>query len=112
MELKYMEITMHLMCVVNGNRLVESLDWLALYIAQESTVHSLLQTLFDKVFHPSEYIHRAIILYTNQYYHSINKTKHTFEPRIHYCHIYLACTSVCYERKIHTLTNYWKVKFL
>ena len=34
MELKYTEITMRLMlglmCVVNGNRLVEPLDWLAL----------------------------------------------------------------------------------
>ena len=30
MEFKYTEITIHLMCVVNDNRLVETLDWLAL----------------------------------------------------------------------------------
>ena len=30
MEFKYTEITMRLMCVVNGGHLVEPLDWLAL----------------------------------------------------------------------------------
>ena len=30
MEFKYTEITMHLMCVVNGDCLVETFDWLAL----------------------------------------------------------------------------------
>ena len=38
-----------------------------------------------------------------------------FEPRTHYCHIHLACTSVCYNRKVHGTkllkvnTNYLKV---
>ena len=30
MEFKYTEITMRLMRIVNGNRLVETLNWLAL----------------------------------------------------------------------------------
>ena len=30
MEFKYMEITMHLMRVVNGDHLVKTLDWLVL----------------------------------------------------------------------------------
>ena len=30
MEFKYNEITMRFMCVVDGDRLVETLDWLAL----------------------------------------------------------------------------------
>ena len=31
MEFKYTEITMRLTRIVNGDRLVETLDWLALY---------------------------------------------------------------------------------
>ena len=34
---------------------------------------------------------------------STNKAKHMFEPCTHYCHIHVACTSVCYERKTHVL---------
>ena len=30
MKFKYTEITMHMTCVVNGHRLVKTLDWLAL----------------------------------------------------------------------------------
>ena len=59
-----MEITMHLMRVVNGNCLAETLDWLALQCVK---VYRLLKTLFDQVVHASEYIHGAIVLYTNQY---------------------------------------------
>ena len=62
----------------------------------------LLKILFDQVFHPLQYIQSAI-LYTNQYYHLINETKHMFEPRIRYCHIYLVCKSMRYERKMHVL---------
>ena len=91
---------MLLMNVVIGDCLVETLDWLALY---NGKVHRLLKTLFNQIVHPSEYIHSAIILYTNQYYHSSNETKCTFEPCIHYCHIHLACTSVRYEKKMHEL---------
>ena len=101
MEFKYTEITMCLMCVVNGDHLVKTLERLALY---HGKVYHLLKTFFDQVVHPSEYIHSTIILYTNQYYHSSNKIKHTFEPPIRYCHILLACMSVHYERKMHVLT--------
>ena len=73
------------MCVVNGDHLVETVD-------------HLLKTLFDQVVYPSEYIHSAIILYTNQYYHSSNKMKRTFELYKRYCHIHLTCMSVHYER--------------
>ena len=73
------------MYVVNGDHLVETVD-------------HLLKTLFDQVVYPSEYIHSAIIPYTNQYYHSSNKMKRTFEFYKRYCHIHLTCMSVYYER--------------
>ena len=34
---------------------------------------------------------------------SSNKMKCTFEPHTRYCHIHLACMSVCFERKMHVL---------
>ena len=52
-----MEITMHLTIltrVVNGDRLVETLDWLAL---QDAKVYCLLKTLMAEVVHPSKQSH-------------------------------------------------------
>ena len=106
MEFKYTKITMHLIRVVNGNHLIETLNWLALL---HRKVYRLLKTLFDQVFHPSEYIHSVIVLYTNQYYRSSNKTKHMFKPHTCYCLIHLAGTSVHYERD--ACANYQKIKF-
>ena len=52
----------------------------------------------------------AIVLYTYQYNPATNKAKRTFKPRTRHYHIYLACTSVRYERKMHVATNYSKIK--
>ena len=49
---------MHLTRVVNDNRLVETLDWLAL---RHRKVYRLLKILFDQVVHHSEYIHSVIV---------------------------------------------------
>ena len=57
---------MCLTCVVNGDRLVKLLDWIA-SIAQEGILFAKI--LFNQVSHPLKYIHNGIILYTNQYYH-------------------------------------------
>ena len=78
-------------------------SWLACSIAWEDILFAKRPSLIRYVVHPSEYIHSTIVLYTNQYYHSSNKTKHMFEPHIHYCHIHLTWTSMHYERKIHVL---------
>ena len=77
--------------IVNGDRLVETLDWLALYIACEGisfAKHSLASGSSSLEVLPQR--HRPVHLSVQ----STNKTKHTFEPRTRYCHIHLACTSV------------------
>ena len=74
-------------------------SWLACCITWKGIM--LPKTFSDQLYvvHPPEYINSAIVLYTNQYYHSSYKTKHKFEPRTHYyCHIHLACTCMRYER--------------
>ena len=63
MEFKFMEITMHLMRVVNGGCLVEPFDWLALY---HRKVYCWLKILLDQEVHPSEFFHSTIVLYTYQ----------------------------------------------
>ena len=97
-----MEISMCLMLgltrVVNHGRLVEPLDWLLLYSTGRYIICQ--KTLLDQVVYPTEYFHSAIVLYTYQYY---NEMKSAFEPHTHYCHMRLACTSVCYERDMHVL---------
>ena len=97
---------MHLMRIVNGDRLVETLHWLALYSTRRY-IYCLLKTLLAEVVHPSKYFHsrrhhhRHVRLY--HYNPATNKAKRTFEPCTRYCHIHLACTSVRYERKMHVL---------
>ena len=46
-----MRLTLGLMCVVNGGRLFETLDWLAL---KHEKVYCLLETLLAQVVHPSK----------------------------------------------------------
>ena len=90
-----MEITIHLTHVVNGGRLVGPFEWLAL---QHGKVYRLLKTLLNEAF-PQHHcpVHLTVSLLSS------NKMKHTFEPCTHYCHMHLACTSVCYEGKMHVL---------
>ena len=96
---------MHLMCgltcIVNDDRLVESLDCLSL---QHGKVYRLLKTLLVQVVHPLKYLHSVIR--DHPVHLSIqltNKMNCMFEPHTCYCHIHMACTSVCYERKTHVL---------
>ena len=47
---------MRLTRVVNGDRFVETLDWLALY-SMQTKVYCSLKTLLAEVFYPSKYSH-------------------------------------------------------
>ena len=76
---------MHLMRVVNGDRLVETLDWLAL---QHLKVYCLLKTLLAEVVHPLRYFHSCRHHPVHLTVQSTNKAKCTFEPHTRYCHIH------------------------
>ena len=87
---------MHLRRVVNGDCLVETLNW-------HAKVYCLLKTLLAEVVHHSKYFHSHRHRPVHLSVQSTNKAKRTFEPRTHYCYIHLACTSVRYERKMQVL---------
>ena len=91
---------MRLTRVVNGNRLVETHDWLAL---KHAKVYCLLKTLLDEVVHYSKYFHSHRYRPVHLSVQSTSKAKRTFEPRTRYCHMLLACTSVRYERNMRVL---------
>ena len=96
-----MKITIHLvwcvlwMAVVLWNLLIGLFYSMGKYI--------ILKILLDQVVHPSEYVlpqcHHSVHLSIHYY----NKMKCMFEACTRYCHIHLACTSVCHESKMHIL---------
>ena len=82
-----MRLTLGLAHVVNGGRLVEPLDWLAL---QHGKVYCLLKALLAQVVYPLKYFYRQCHHPVHLSVLSIKKTKCTFEPCTCYCHIHLA----------------------
>ena len=98
-----------LTCFVNGGCLVEPLDRLtpwhgkvAIPFAKDPLGSGSSSFGVPPQCHHPVHLVSLVIL-------SSNKTKRMFEPRTHYCHIHLACTSVWYERKIHVLVTESKI---
>ena len=100
MEFKYMEITMCLMLgltsdlkhVVNGSCLVEPLDCSTGRLSFAKDPLGSGSSSFEVLPQRHRPVHLSV--------QSTNKMKRMFEPCTRYCHIHLACKSVCYKGKI------------
>ena len=94
---------MRLTCVVNGDCLVEPLDWLAVSSIAQKGIPFAKDPLGSgsSSFGVLPQCHCPVHLSVSIL--SSNKTKCKFESCIRYCHIHLACMSVRYERKMHVL---------
>ena len=99
-----MHLTIGLTCLVNGGHLLNLLTGLLYNMGSRFICHSLGSG--NPPLRNTSTMLSSCTLISALY----NKTKCMFEPCKCYYYIRLACTIVCYDRKMHG-TNYLKVNF-